>query len=408
MKDILANARFWQFDDKSIFPFGKHKGESVIDVFKQDPSYIGFCLESIPKFTLTTSGWNAIYNQDKEYFNNETSRNYFIYYINKIFEVNRILRNNTHNDEGRNRPLSTFINKIAYVNTDKITLKACFKRAKASTVNAKGIAVELEEQYAKQGYIQEELTREEENKIKFSVRIIDFKDFGTFKKYDAAYCTPGVKTFEVIRLLSSGLVVLALAMDCRNFRPQGMGFGTEGWIRILPDDADCVLHIANNHLTINQRISDREMTDAEIEADIVAFHERKPNAQKRTPEYYSKKKIPIYAPVNLLDEILESYTINRQAFPNKNLFNTTILYEYFSSLQFTYHSDEVDELTKQWYESKNNIKTYDLRRKRVWQNRQAFWRSEDSEADDDSDRENWEELTDGQNGTWEDWHEPVD
>jgi hypothetical protein len=407
MNKELLNARYWVFDEKSVFPFGKHKGKTVKCVFEEDPSYLAYCMRALPKFSLTVSGRNYLYNVNKGYFDSDELSWFYPTWVNKSAEINRILTENAHVDQGDELPASAFVNTVAFLIADQPIVLARLRKAKKEVLNSKGDRVTVEQEYAPANCFDKPVSSDE-NMITFFVRIVDTKDIISFKKYDAMASTPGVHTFQILHYLPGGeSVYLALAMDRRNFRAQNINMGA-GWIMLLPIDAQCVMHIVNAQVVTQVQVGIRPMEDAEIDEAIADAAKKWGASAKRAQRaYYAGDMVPVYRQVSLLEEILEKYVLFRRAFPSQNLLSTTPLHQYRSALSFSLHTDAVDTLTKEWYQANNDLATYERRKDAVMQGRRAYWRSQDDNLDEsDPERDNWEELTDGQQGSWDDWHEP--
>lgn len=56
------NCYFYDLSDK--FKFGKHRGQSLCDVIADDPTYINWCVDTIPDFVFN----EALIQQIKELF----------------------------------------------------------------------------------------------------------------------------------------------------------------------------------------------------------------------------------------------------------------------------------------------------------------------------------------------------
>ncbi len=56
------NCYFYDLSDK--FKFGKHRGQSLCDVIADDPTYIHWCVDTIPDFVFN----EALIQQIKELF----------------------------------------------------------------------------------------------------------------------------------------------------------------------------------------------------------------------------------------------------------------------------------------------------------------------------------------------------
>lgn len=379
MNKYLRQARFWQLNEHSILPFGKYLGKSVLQAFEEEPDYVAFCLRNIVKFTLNVTGWKALAQSNPTYFLQADNYDLFKTHLNKSAEVRRILRYNSHLDGGESKPVNYFRNKICFIIQDRFALVCALKYSVKQIPDEQGEVVGVAEFYFPLTLPDKKLSSDQENQISFSIKIIDYKDAVSFRKYESSYHQAGITVFEIFRSLPCGDVLLVLLMDWQNYRSEGSE-GGENWIGLLPEDAACVLYLINSQLTVEEKVSAASV--------------------KQT---------------NQLEQLIEWYSLNRKAFPNKNLFRSTNLQLHEHWLQFTLHSDKVDALTKQWYEATQNLKTYEDRHARTLRNRIAYWRwywrSESDGRDDsdsDSERENWEELADGQDGTWEDWHEPND
>lgn len=52
------------FTKESVLEFGKHKGETVEDVLKYDPSYLVWCIENLKWFDVDTVLDDEIYERD--------------------------------------------------------------------------------------------------------------------------------------------------------------------------------------------------------------------------------------------------------------------------------------------------------------------------------------------------------
>ena len=422
MNKILQQAKFWQFDEKSVFPFGKHKGKTVFQVFEEQPSYIVYCIKSVRQFVLLATGWNKLYEINSELLDNNKL---VVDLLTKQFEVNRILRENTHLDDNNNHDDSYFSRKIVFIKENQLVTKSTFNATKKKVINESGEEILVSKIHHNLSCSNSETVPNEINNIYFSADIIDLKDIAQFRKYSTKYSEGCCRVFEVARRLPCGLVVLVISMNYRNFEIESPPFGGDDIIRILPDDAKCALYVINHALTKDGVIGEREMTQEEIESAVIAANERLKKMQEEgqdnfdfwdyyeyddlTAEDYSGKKVSEYGSVNNLERFLECYSLNRKAFPDANLLRTTPLQYYAHEMQFHIHTDEIDVLMKKWYEESKNLKEYEFRMHKAWQKRRDYWRWHNesaSEEENDYEREAWEELTDGQDGDWEDWHDP--
>jgi hypothetical protein len=424
MDKILQQAKFWQFDEKSIFPFGKYKGKTILQVFEEQPSYIVYCIKNIKQFALMATAWNKLYEIDNRLLNSSES---VVSLLGKQFEVNRILRENTHLDDSNNHDNSYFSRKVVFINEDKFVIKTKFSTNKKKFTDESGKEILVSKIHHSLSHHNNNVISSEINNIYFSIDVVDVKDIAQFRKYSSKYSEGSCRIFEAVKRIPCGLVALIISMNYKNFQIESAPFGGDDIIRILPDDAECALYIIKHALTKDGLIGERNMTQAEIEAAVLAANEHLRKMQEEgqnnpdfwdnyeyddlTAEDYAEKKISEYGPVDNLEKFLECYSLNRKAFPDANLLRTTSLQYHAHEMQFHLHTDEIDLLMKQWYEENQNIKEYEFRMHKAWQMRRDYWRWHNesmSEEETDYEREAWEELTDGQDGDWEDWHDSRD
>ncbi|MBF9236778.1 hypothetical protein I2I05_05165 [Hymenobacter sp. BT683] len=357
MEKKVINAKLWRFDEKSVFVFGKHIGKTVQDVFKSEPSYIMFCLCDVSKFVLSQGGYDALKSINGNYI--KDNKAFTSFFLNKIFELNRIVGDNTYLASGREKKTSFFDNYLIHFDGDK-PLMYTHKRAKSWYIgNSCGETVEVNDVYPDLRRRGKSISKQH-NEFNFSINIIDYKDLKAFRKYERSYANPGIRNFEIAANLGCGLIVLVVSMEWHNLSqdPIHRFFGSSSNIRLIPDDSPCVMHIIKSHYSGKTKVGVIDDVDTEGSS-------RELDANYNKTDVNSRAGIMDGLP-ELLKELLETYSLYRQAFPNKNLFNNTSLYYKRNNLKFTLSWDEVNKLIAHWYALNNDLKTYESRQKRIF------------------------------------------
>lgn len=403
------NARCWIFDENSVLPFGKHKGKTILHVFNEDASYIGYCIREINQFCLRLSAFKVLKGINKAYWNDQGDL--YVRCLNKALECNRFLRRNTVMFQHNRSKIKYFENQVVGFKGDKVVVLRLEQRSVGIESGGK-VHVIQEELCSTSCERRRKLTEERENRIYISLQLVDYKDIKVFRKYENAYSRSTCKVFEYVKALPAGLVVLVMVLDLRGYRPDSLDGGSQEDVEILPDDAACIVHILNAHYTQDVEVGVRAMTKEENDAawypyDPEAEYDLYEDGGEENFSYPSTGTLPIYGEANLLDKLLNQYSINRQAFPDLNLFNDTDLHNEVISLNFALTTEEICALTKQWYESDSRSTEFERRQEKVWSIHLAKVARDraychDSEEHSSLDQDNWDARTDGQYGSWED------